>query len=171
MLMENLNFEYYYKKYSTFVIKIAFKIINNIEDAADICQEVFIKFYRYLPIFKENALIKSWLYITTKNTSIDLYRKNKKEYLNLTNYWNTRYSPNSLDCEKRFFTNNITHLFNHLHTKNKDWHCIYFLLHIIGATKKDIATVKNTTVDNIRRKQKRAYNYLTEIYNNFDWNE
>lgn len=51
--------------------------VNNEEIARDILQEVFIKIHQKIHSIKDDSKITSWVYQITRNTIIDLYRKNK----------------------------------------------------------------------------------------------
>lgn len=42
--------------------------------AEDVCQEVFLKLYRYARRFKPGTRFKTWLFMIVRNTSIDLAR-------------------------------------------------------------------------------------------------
>ena len=76
------GYEKLYSKYNKLVYSIAFSILKNQTDPADIVQIVFSKIYE-LPInmlpTKNEA---SWIYSLTKNTSISFLRK-KRNYLNI----------------------------------------------------------------------------------------
>ncbi|MEX2590982.1 MAG: RNA polymerase sigma factor [Chitinophagales bacterium] len=48
------------------------------EDADDVLQNVFIKVWRYLDNFKEDAALHTWLYRIAYNESISFLRKNNK---------------------------------------------------------------------------------------------
>jgi RNA polymerase sigma-70 factor (ECF subfamily) len=50
--------------------------VNNSDDAADILQEVFIKVNDKLGLLTDENKIKNWIFIITRNTIIDYYRKN-----------------------------------------------------------------------------------------------
>ena len=69
------SFEKLYRKYNKLVYGIAFSILKNSQDAEDIVQIVFEKICHIdkskLPTDKE----ASWLYTTTKNEAITLFRK------------------------------------------------------------------------------------------------
>lgn len=82
-LMQNLkkketkNIEEIYEIYSPLVKKIAFSILKNRDDSEDVMQEVFVKICNIskekLP---ENGEM-NWLYLVTKNTTIDFIKKKK----------------------------------------------------------------------------------------------
>jgi RNA polymerase sigma-70 factor (ECF subfamily) len=62
------------------VFTIAYKYVQNREDAEDILQETFIKAYHSLDKFRmgEDTNFTSWLYRIGINSAIDLLRKNRK---------------------------------------------------------------------------------------------
>lgn len=69
-------FMYYYPKVKNF----ARKLIKSEEDAEDIAQDVFIKFWKVPEIWSNNdQALDSYLYTMTKNTVIDLIRKRVNE--------------------------------------------------------------------------------------------
>lgn len=63
---------------SSDVLAIAYRYLNNIDDAKDVLQEVSIKLYRKLNTFSHQSKVSTWIYRVVVNTSIDLLRKRKK---------------------------------------------------------------------------------------------
>jgi len=61
------------------VYNIAYQMFGNEHDAYDASQEVFIKIYQKLSMFKFDSAFSTWLHRITVNTCIDLYRKNKRQ--------------------------------------------------------------------------------------------
>ncbi|HPT75149.1 MAG TPA: sigma-70 family RNA polymerase sigma factor [Defluviitaleaceae bacterium] len=59
------------------VYNIAYRILNNEEDAKDLSQEVFIKAFNSLHKFREDSSFSTWLYRIAMNTYIDELRKRK----------------------------------------------------------------------------------------------
>jgi len=59
------------------VFRLAYKFLNNKENAADISQEVFISLYNQLKQKKEIHNINSWLYKVTTNQCMSFFKKNK----------------------------------------------------------------------------------------------
>jgi len=49
--------------------------INDIDDASDILQDVFIKIIENLGSLTEESKLKSWIFTITRNSIIDYYRK------------------------------------------------------------------------------------------------
>jgi RNA polymerase sigma-70 factor, ECF subfamily len=57
------------------VYRVAFQFAGNHYDAEDIAQEVFIKVYRSLDKFRQDAQLTSWLYRIVMNACIDHRRR------------------------------------------------------------------------------------------------
>lgn len=71
-------FEELVKRYQQRVYAIAYGICHSQQDALDISQEVFIKIYRKLKLFRGESSFYTWLYRITANVSIDFQRRKKK---------------------------------------------------------------------------------------------
>lgn len=63
-----------------------FRYVNNVEDADDIAQEVFIQVYESMSHFREESQISTWVYRIAVNKSLDFLRsrKRKKRFGQLT---------------------------------------------------------------------------------------
>ena len=70
-------FAYIVDKYKSMVMTVILKIIDNREDAEDITQEVFIKVFKSLEQYKEEAEFSTWLYRIAYNTTLSELRKRK----------------------------------------------------------------------------------------------
>lgn len=72
-----LSKEEIYTKYKDKVFAYIRNHVNSVEDAEDICSDVFVKVYSKLDTFDESkASISTWIYTMTSNTVIDFYRTN-----------------------------------------------------------------------------------------------
>lgn len=56
---------------------LAYRYLNNHDDAMDAVQESFIKIYRYLRNFKGDSSFQTWVYRIVANTCKDFFRKKK----------------------------------------------------------------------------------------------
>lgn len=59
------------------IYHIAYRMMQNEEEAKDISQEIFIKIYRNLQKFDEKSAFSTWIYRIAVNTCIDALRKKK----------------------------------------------------------------------------------------------
>jgi RNA polymerase sigma-70 factor, ECF subfamily len=68
-------FERYYMRLRS----VAFGILSNEEDAADVCQEAFFKAYKNLSTFRGQSSFYTWMYRIVYNLCIDLGRKSSRK--------------------------------------------------------------------------------------------
>lgn len=73
-------FEMLIDKHQKIAYNIAFKMLNNKEDAMDISQEAFIKIYKSIGKFNFKASFTTWMYRIVVNTCLDFLKKKKTTY-------------------------------------------------------------------------------------------
>lgn len=62
------------------VYNLALQYVQNIEDAEEITQDVFVAIYNSLDTFKQEAELSTWIYRITINKSLDFIKaKNRKK--------------------------------------------------------------------------------------------
>lgn len=68
--------------YQKKIFNLAYRIIGNYDDAADLAQEALIRIFRSIGGFKEQSSFSTWIYRITTNVCLDEIRKrkSKKEY-------------------------------------------------------------------------------------------
>lgn len=75
-----------YNDYYPLIFSVVNTKINNFEDAEDICQDVFYKFYEKIDEVKN---YRKWLYGTLRIAVLEYFRKkNKNEHLNVDDVFN-----------------------------------------------------------------------------------
>lgn len=65
-------------RYRNQVASLAYKMVNDYDEAADIAQNVFVKMSKNVWRFDEKKKFYTWLYRITVNASIDYIRKHKR---------------------------------------------------------------------------------------------
>lgn len=78
------SFEELVSLYEKKVYNYCYRMTNNKEDAEDLTQEVFIKVYKSLGLFKGNSQFSTWIYRIAHNICIDKYRKNKAVVISIS---------------------------------------------------------------------------------------
>jgi RNA polymerase sigma-70 factor (ECF subfamily) len=76
--MTEQQFEQIFKEHFTFLSNVAYTVVNNEDDAYDIAQQVFIKFWDKKDTININDNIKSYLHRATVNTAINFIKKDNK---------------------------------------------------------------------------------------------
>ncbi len=67
-----------YKKHKDKVYALALRLTNNVQDAEDIVQEIFIQVYRKIDQFRGDAAFSSWLYRIATNVTLSTLRRRKR---------------------------------------------------------------------------------------------
>lgn len=65
------------KRHQRFVYTLAMRFAKNREDAEEISQDCFVKAYRALGTFKQDAKFTTWLYTITYTTAMTFLRKKR----------------------------------------------------------------------------------------------
>ncbi len=74
-----MTFEEIYSKHSKLVFNLALQYVQNVEDAEEISQDVFVSIHQSFRKFQENSEIKTWIYRIVINKSLDFIKaKNRK---------------------------------------------------------------------------------------------
>ena len=63
------------ERHRSMVYRVAYQFAGNHHDAEDIAQEVFIKVFRSLDRFRQDAQLTSWMYRIVMNACIDFRRR------------------------------------------------------------------------------------------------
>jgi RNA polymerase sigma factor (sigma-70 family) len=95
------DFQSIYNQYGVLVYHVALNYVQNIEDAEEITQDVFVQVHQSLDSFAEKSSLKTWIYRIAINKSLDFIKhknskkrffifgnksQNEKEYLNTSHF-------------------------------------------------------------------------------------
>jgi RNA polymerase sigma-70 factor (ECF subfamily) len=72
---DHTAFQLLVERHRSMVYRVAYQFAGNHHDAEDIAQEVFIKVYRSLDRFRQDAQLTSWMYRIAMNACIDHKRR------------------------------------------------------------------------------------------------
>jgi RNA polymerase sigma-70 factor, ECF subfamily len=72
---DSTAFQELVERHRSMVYRVAYQFAGNHHDAEDIAQEVFIKVYRSLDKFRQDAQLSSWMYRIVMNACIDHRRR------------------------------------------------------------------------------------------------
>src|SRR5215217_6187943 len=74
---DHCAFQALVERHRSMVYRVAYQFAGNHHDAEDIAQEVFIKIYRSLDRFRQDAQLTSWMYRIVMNACIDHRRRSR----------------------------------------------------------------------------------------------
>jgi RNA polymerase sigma-70 factor (ECF subfamily) len=88
-------------RYERQIYRVCYRFVNNRDDAMDLAQEVFIKAFEHLSVFRRESSMKTWLYRIAMNHCINHVKKNAREFVEIKeNIGSTRASVHS-EMEER----------------------------------------------------------------------
>ena len=71
-------FEVLCRENERLVMSVCLSYMKNEHDAEDACQETFIKLWRFIPRFKGDSALSTYLYTIAKNTCLDAIKKSSR---------------------------------------------------------------------------------------------
>lgn len=88
------------KDYNRRLYSIIYRVVNNYEDADDIIQEVWLKFFSSIYSFKSKSSVYTYLYRIALNEAINWQKKKNRYFRFLLNIKNFKHSNNYDPVEK-----------------------------------------------------------------------
>jgi RNA polymerase sigma-70 factor (ECF subfamily) len=76
--MNQEDFQSIVEKHTDLVYNVAYRMMNNAQDAEDITQEAFLSAYRSWASFRGGSSVSTWLYRITVNACLMRLRKEKR---------------------------------------------------------------------------------------------
>ncbi|WPR72844.1 RNA polymerase sigma factor [Flavobacterium sp. NG2] len=77
--MSSTEFQEIYHQHKSLVYNVALSYVQNIEDAEEITQDVFIQLFQSIDTFKQQSTLKTWIYRITINKSLDFLKHKKSQ--------------------------------------------------------------------------------------------
>ena len=158
------------EKYKDLVYSTIIPIIQNIDDADDLTQEVFIQIYKSIKNFKEKSSLSTWIYKISISKAYEhlRYKKRKKRFSILVNIFREDDSlidiPDfhhpGIQLEQK---ENAKILFDAIEKLPDNQKNIYILKNIQGLSYKKISDIMEKSVASVESILFRAKNNLKNI--------
>jgi len=65
-------------RYRAPVVRLAYRLTHDADEAKDIAQDAFLRAYRGLPDFRTDRPFARWLFVIARNASLDSIRRRKR---------------------------------------------------------------------------------------------
>ncbi|WP_293872107.1 RNA polymerase sigma factor [Flavobacterium sp.] len=169
MLENQFHFEKLYHEYKILVFNVALNYIQNLEDAEEITQDVFVKVYHSLHNFNQKSSFKTWIYRITINQCLDFIKQknsqkrffifgkksqNEKEYLNISSFEHP-----GIMMEKK---EDAQILFEVINTLIENQKTAFLLSKLDGMSNPEIAEIMQVSISSVESLIFRAKNTLRE---------
>lgn len=150
----NDDFRVVYDQYKGLVFNLTLSYVQNIHDAEDITQEVFVKIFRHRQKFEQRSGLETWIYRIAINASLDFLkaRQTKRRFAIVRSLFNTGNNeplPQSghFDHPGVLLENKeaIKHIFRQINTLPDRQKTVVILSVMEGKTHGEIAGIMETT--------------------------
>lgn len=134
---------------------LAFSVVRNEADAADVIGEAILRAYRNMDTLKDIKAFRSWILRIVHNTSVDFIRKNSKVI--------------PLDEVEIVENNNENNFINSLSLKeainslNQPYRAVIVLYYYENLSTSQIAKITDTTIVTVKQRLSRARKQLREL--------
>ncbi|HSP06829.1 MAG TPA: sigma-70 family RNA polymerase sigma factor [Acidobacteriota bacterium] len=68
-------FEVLVAEYERPIVRFLYRYLGNMEEAKEVCQDVFVKIFRGIPSFQNQSSLKTWIYRITLNAVLNEKRR------------------------------------------------------------------------------------------------
>ena len=169
---EVVAFEAIYRASFRFVVNVAFRVVNRLEDAEEVAQEVFMKIYEKLPSFRQESSLKTWVYRITLNTALNYAKKTSRVEKKTTEFLDVFSSTNGTEVEEREAKElNQRLVMSLLDRLNPDQRACMTLRSFEGMSYEKIAETLGVPVNTVRSRIKRARETMIALRNEVTQNE
>ena len=181
-LIENLKlkdesaFKFLVENYKNFIYNTCLSVIQNIEEADDITQEVFIQIYKSIDGFKGNSSLSTWIYRISISKCFEYlrFKKRKKRFSKIINLF--RDDGTAIDIPEFEHPGVILEkkedsklLFEAIDSLNNDQKTAYILKNIQGLSYKKVSAIMKKSTSSIEslifRSKKNLKKYLKKKLN------
>ncbi len=142
------------------IVRFLYRYLGNLEEAKEICQDVFIKVFRGLPRFQNQCSLKTWIYRITLNTVLNekrrWYQRLKDRFMGLEGISQTKFDslPDpemSLTMSERCRRVNVA-----LRKLRPDHRAILVLRDLEGLSYQEISTALELNIGTVKSRLARA---------------
>lgn len=148
-----------YNLYADSIYRYVFLTLGNTSDALDVVQEVFLRAFRSINTYKQNASAKTWLMSIARNYMTDLFRKKRTERNFLSSYTEP---PSTNNLDSVLSTLELRELLANLKPSHRQ---VIILRYIDDLSLKETAKVLGWSVGKVRVTTYRTMKKLHEIAN------
>lgn len=144
--------------YKEKILHTCLGFVSNLQDAEDLCQEVFIEIYRSIGKFRQDSKFSTWIYRITRTKALEFIRFTKRK--KRADYFQSLIGleENKVPLHQHVFDHpgvllenkeRAKIVFEHIEKLGQKQRQAFTLHKIEGRSQKEIALIMNTTVSSI----------------------
>jgi RNA polymerase sigma-70 factor (ECF subfamily) len=143
-----------FERYSNDILRYAYSIVRNTDDAKDVLQDVFLRYHRFEENFRGDCSYKTWLFTITRNICYDKLKTVKI----MKDIDTLKYEP-----APGFKISDLIELNSALGRLAPEENEIIYLKDFERYSYKEIALILEISLDNVRTKLFRAKRKLRKM--------
>ncbi len=154
-------FRILYHRYYQVLVLYCMSLLSDKTTAEDIVQDVFYALWKQQPSFDHPSILKSYLYNSVRNKSVDFLRHRNAQSNYVEQMLNSHPSFNvSAQGEEDFFSEEIYRQLFHAIENMPDRQREIFKLYLDGKSNADIAEALQISVETVKTQKRRGKEYL-----------
>ncbi len=169
MSSKNSDFISIYNQYNVLIYNIALHYLQNVEDAEEITQDVFVQIHNSLDSFNQKSSLKTWIYRITINKSLDfikhknsikrifIFGKKSENEAELKNISTFEHPGIALENKE-----NAALLFEVINELNENQKTAFILSKLDGLSNPEISEIMNVSISSVESLIFRAKTTLKE---------
>lgn len=159
-------------EYGNELVRLAFSYVKDAEISKDMVQNTFIKCYKSLDSFRNDAHIKTWLYRITINECKDYLKSWNYRMVKVKNFINETARSISPSVEKTVIDKHKSkEMKETIFSIPKMYREVVYLYYYESLTTAEIAKVLDTPVNTVKTRLRRAKQRLEPIIKEAELNE
>ncbi|MBD3288434.1 sigma-70 family RNA polymerase sigma factor [candidate division KSB1 bacterium] len=169
-------FEELIQQYDARIMKVTYDMLNNVEDARDVYQDIFIKVYRAISKFRFQSEFYTWLFRIAINTCIN-YRKKRTKNRGVSldelqekqrEHWELTGNPEEIDPEKHVLNEELNETINQgIRKLSNQQRAVFVLRHYHGYKLRQIAEILECSEGTVKNYLFRATKKMQEMLSSY----
>lgn len=148
----------------SFVYAVAFRFVNDSQEAEDITQEVFVRLWKNLHTYKQEVKLTTWLYKIVTNRCLDFLKsRHGRQRKNKVNIDNTHFVQDHSTPEKEFQQQELSRIIHaaadKLTPKQK---AVFILRDLEGLSQEEVSEALSMSTGNVKSNLFYARKRMTE---------
>lgn len=165
-ILENMMIEY-----GNELVRLAYSYVKDTETAKDMVQNTFIKCYKNLDSFRNDAPIKTWLYRITINECKDYLKSWNYRMVQAKSFMNETARSISPSVEKMVIDKyNSEEMIDTIFSIPKVYREVVFLYYYDSLNSREISTILDISVNTVKTRLRRAKKKLGPMIKEEEFN-
>jgi RNA polymerase sigma factor (sigma-70 family) len=152
------RFSYFVSQYKDMAYSIAFRIVNNNEDAEEIVQDSFIRAYKSLNKFRQSSKFSTWFYRIVVNRALSVRSQVKKSVIEIDINANPEIQFEEIDSVYRNLTQGerVKYINSALKELPEEDSLLLTLYYLNENSIDEISQITGIKIENVKMKLSRA---------------